>query len=612
MWIIRICAIWISRGGASPVSGSAPTIRNAGPAGVALTLGTIRDHVAAIARDMAIPATFRCSMGWVRRALRRNGIRCRSATGEAADQDHAAVRTCQDRLPQLLMYLAVRPRDVYNFDETALYLSVLPRKTYGESRVAGRKVAKERLTMGLLVNAEGTHAFRPLVISKAKRPRDFLPDYDPKNMLFTHFIEQLNATMLAKDRFIVILLDNASSHVIRSENAEADDMFGFRTRKLSNIRLVFLPPKTTAFTQPLDQGLIATTKIRYGQHWLRAFTQLWLEAGATTAAVRFRPNLRDVGLNNNGPNGGVNTSLAIDLDEEILDVGIMIGRLGLGASAMRAEEFVAVDSDQPTCAEPGPDPLAIEPAMAHSRASWEPPTTMHEVYEDENPETREARRTARAACEMLIRYARATCITPRDLCALFEIRNPIIIDRIERASPSINLNTPPLPSIRPAAAVLATASEATIPRRRGRVLPAWMTTPRRTRQELLDSGVGAVIGGYVDAAEWMALGSTVGGGGGEGAGGGEGGGGGGEGGGGEGGGGGLGGGLGGDGGGLGGGLGGDGGEGGGDFGGGGGRRGWEGTWGKWRWWRWAGCNMHREHIGFQNGGDAGKRKEKGQ
>ncbi|CAI7911826.1 unnamed protein product, partial [Closterium sp. NIES-53] len=252
-------------------------IRNAGPAGVPLTLMTIRDHVATFARGMDLPDTFRCSVGWVRRAMRRNGIRCRGAVGEAADQDHAAVRTCKEQLPQVLMYLSVHPRDVYNFNETALYLSVLPRKTYGAARVAGRKSAKERLTVRLLVNADGSHAFRPSVIHKAKRPRDFLPDYDPEELcyschnakgwmtapLFTYFIGQLNATMVAEDRQIVILLDNASSLIIRSNDATSEDLFGFRTRTLANIRLVFLPPNTTAFTQLLDQGLIAMMKARY-------------------------------------------------------------------------------------------------------------------------------------------------------------------------------------------------------------------------------------------------------------------------------------------------------------------------------------------------------------
>ncbi|CAI5473212.1 unnamed protein product [Closterium sp. Yama58-4] len=504
------------RGGAYPELELAMVrwIRNAGPAGVPLTLATIRDHVAVIARGMNLPPTFRCSVGWVRRAMRRHGIRCRSATGEAADQDHAAVRTCQQQLPQLLMYLALRPCDVYNFDETALFLSVLPRKTYGGARVAGRKLAKQRLTVGLLVNADGSHAFRPLVISKSKRPRDFLPDYDPEDLcywrsnakgwmtaaLFTHFIEQLNAAMVAEDRNIVILVDNASSHNLQSEDAESEDLFGFRTRVLGNIRPVFLPPNTTAFTQPLDQGLIATTKARYRQHWLRTVTSLWEAGGSLAAFARFRPNMRDaMDLAHVGRDGlatvgdGVVAALPIGLDADIGDVGIMIAALRLGPSAMPAAEFVAIDDDQPTCAEPGDDPLAIEPRTPYSATSWEPPATMQEV-------------------EMLIGYAKATGITPRKLCALFEIKNPIIVARMERASPSLNLNAAPpttpgllaseggAPS--PAAPVDGPAAT---PRRRGRVLPAWMYAPAPTRQQLIDSGVTAVMSGYVDAAEWMTM-----------------------------------------------------------------------------------------------------------
>ncbi|CAI7735935.1 unnamed protein product [Closterium sp. NIES-53] len=179
------------------------------------------------------------------------------------------------------------------------------------ARVAGRKNAKERLTIGLLVNADGSHAFRPLVISKSKRPHDFLPDFDP------------------------------------------DALCNWRNN---------------------------------AKGWMTA-------PGLTTGG------------------GGV-APLAIDLDGEIDDVGILIDRLGLGPSAMPAADFMAIDLGQLTCAKPGEDPLAHEPATTYSAASWEAPATMEAVYNDDNPASREARRTARAACEILFGYARATCITP--------------------------------------------------------------------------------------------------------------------------------------------------------------------------------------------------------
>ncbi|CAI5976115.1 unnamed protein product [Closterium sp. NIES-65] len=157
------------RGGAWPELEQAMSrwIANAGPAGVPLTLQTIRDHVAAIARNMGIPPTFRCSIGWVRRALRRQGVRCRAAQGEAASADMAAVRGAREKLPQLLTHLGVTPRDTFNLDETALWLPVLPRRTYSNGRIPGRKVPKDRLTVAFLVNADGSHVFRPLVIRRS-------------------------------------------------------------------------------------------------------------------------------------------------------------------------------------------------------------------------------------------------------------------------------------------------------------------------------------------------------------------------------------------------------------------------------------------------------------
>ncbi|CAI5980024.1 unnamed protein product [Closterium sp. NIES-64] len=174
------------RGGAWPEleQAMARCIANAGPAGVPLTLQTIRDHVAIMARNMGIPPVFRCSIGWVRRALRRQGVRCRAATGEAASADMAAVREAREKVPALLTHLGYQPRDTFNLDETALWLSVLPRKTYSNARIPGRKVSKERLTVAFLVNTNASHVFRPLVISKARRPHDFRPDYDPEAVCY--------------------------------------------------------------------------------------------------------------------------------------------------------------------------------------------------------------------------------------------------------------------------------------------------------------------------------------------------------------------------------------------------------------------------------------------
>ncbi|CAI5997716.1 unnamed protein product [Closterium sp. NIES-65] len=447
----------------------------------------------------------------------------------------AAVREAREKVPALLTHLGYQPRDTFNLDETALWLSVLPRKTYSNARIPGRKISKERLTVAFLVNADGSHVFRPLVISKAHRPHDFRPDYDPEAVCYWWhnakgwMTSALNAAMYAEGREIAVLLDNASSHMLRDECAWSEIVCGMRTTRLSNVRLNFLPPNTTAFTHPLDQGIIATAKARYRQHWLRAFTALWNDDGATSAVARYRPNLRDVlgWLSDAWMSVGARTiqrcfwrtgcmplswSLElthvyddeptppaypdIELADDIDDVGELIGGLGLGTGAMTAAEYVAIDEGEPTCAEAaaGATPDDADVGLAEL---WRAPTKMQAVYDESDPIGSEARRTARAASEMLIGYARAVSVTPRDLCHLFDIRNPIIRERMERASPALNLNTAPPPRLSP-----TVTPPPDTPRPRGRVLPGWMTQPSR-RQQLLDAGVGAAMGGYVEAAEWM-------------------------------------------------------------------------------------------------------------
>ncbi|CAI5467596.1 unnamed protein product [Closterium sp. Yama58-4] len=165
----------------------------------------------------------------------------------------------------------------------------------------------------------------------------------------------------------------------------------------------------------------------------------------------------------NGGNGAAIT----ELDEAEGDVGILIDRLGLGLATMPAGDFVRIDDNQPTCAKLGHIPLATEPPSAPHAEMWEASASMQAVYDDGNLATREARRYTRAASEMLIGYARATGIAPRDRYAMFDIRNPIIRARMERASPTLNLNSTPPPAM-----PLGATAPAETPRRRWRVLLA--------------------------------------------------------------------------------------------------------------------------------------------
>jgi hypothetical protein len=66
--------------------------------------------------------------------------------------------------------------------------------------------------------------------------------------IFLEYLQKLNAKMQIENRKALILLNNAPCHP---------------EMELSNVKLVFLPPNTTAGTQPLDSGIIRNFLIKY-------------------------------------------------------------------------------------------------------------------------------------------------------------------------------------------------------------------------------------------------------------------------------------------------------------------------------------------------------------
>ena len=67
--------------------------------------------------------------------------------------------------------------------------------------------------------------------------------------IFRKIIGRFNHEMVKSNRNVVLLLDNAPVH---------DDKLTF-----SNVKMVFLPPNSTAHYQPLDAGIIANFKNHY-------------------------------------------------------------------------------------------------------------------------------------------------------------------------------------------------------------------------------------------------------------------------------------------------------------------------------------------------------------
>jgi hypothetical protein len=138
---------------------------------------------------------------------------------------------------------------------------------------------KERLTVLLTTNATGTRKLKPIVIGKSINPRCFrnvnmsllsviyksTPKAWMRSDIFEDWLRNLDSRFRAERRNILLLIDNAPSHVdpgsILDEQLEIyNEINDFR---LTNIKIHFLPPNTTAHLQPMDAGIINNFKVKY-------------------------------------------------------------------------------------------------------------------------------------------------------------------------------------------------------------------------------------------------------------------------------------------------------------------------------------------------------------
>lgn len=222
--------------------------------------GTIlKEKAEEIAKKMNVE--FIASNGWIDRMKKRTGLVYKSVTGECKSVDLQEVEKWKSMLPELIS--GYQPKDIFNMDECGIFYNLLPDKTYtfkGEN-CHGGKLSKERLTILLGANMDGTEKLPILVLGKSKNPRCFhnvksLPcEYDSNKKswmtitIFEAYLKRLDSKMRKAKRNIIIFVDNCAAH---SKDA-----------KYSNIKLRFLPPNSTSLLQPMDRGVIKVFKQHY-------------------------------------------------------------------------------------------------------------------------------------------------------------------------------------------------------------------------------------------------------------------------------------------------------------------------------------------------------------
>ncbi|UYV67207.1 TIGD4 [Cordylochernes scorpioides] len=240
---------------------------------------------------------FTGSGGWIERWEARHGIKLRNICGESADVNRETMTNwLTDVMPNIISNYACK--DIFNADETGLFWRLLPDKTLhfkGETCTGG-KASKERITILLCCNMDGSEKMQPLVIGKAKQPRCFrgikhLPvQYEANQkawmtgLLFESWVRHIDKKMAGQHRQIILLLDNCGAH--------PPDMQG-----LTNTRIAFLPPNTTSMLQPCDQGIIRNFKMIYRTRLMRKYLTAYDAGTALTINLKQAVDIISVAWN---------------------------------------------------------------------------------------------------------------------------------------------------------------------------------------------------------------------------------------------------------------------------------------------------------------------------
>ena len=228
---------------------------------------------------LGVSEGFSYSRGWLQGFKHRHKISLRTIQGEAASVSDALVTEGWEKLLDDLAGYELC--DIYNMDETGLFFRLQPSKTLATGPVSGIKKCKQRITVALCANADGSHKLEPLVIGKSARPRCFPKTFDVQSVVnyhhnqkawmtaivFQQFLEKFDRLMCSRGRHVVLLLDNAPSHRIPPE--------------LTNVKVVMLPFNTTSHIQPMDAGIIKNFKVHYKRNLVKHYVREIDEKGSS-------------------------------------------------------------------------------------------------------------------------------------------------------------------------------------------------------------------------------------------------------------------------------------------------------------------------------------------
>ncbi|TDH73679.1 hypothetical protein CCR75_003215 [Bremia lactucae] len=156
------------------------------------------------------------------------------------------------------------PSDVYTVDETGLFYRASPHKLVQGDEVQSMLSEEARLTVLLAVNADASDLMEPYIIGNVVPPKTikmasisqlgyhYVCSSKARMtvFIFQQWLRDFNARMASAHRNVLLLMDNAPSHVLGCV-------------ALSNVRVVMFAPHLGMKVQPMRSGILLAFKGKY-------------------------------------------------------------------------------------------------------------------------------------------------------------------------------------------------------------------------------------------------------------------------------------------------------------------------------------------------------------
>ncbi|UYV80666.1 hypothetical protein LAZ67_19001323 [Cordylochernes scorpioides] len=211
----------------------------------------IRSKAEQFATEMG-KTDFKASSGWLDGFKERNKISFKTICGESGAVNLQVAEQWKNNLRELIQDKDAR--DVFNVDETA----------FKHEKCHGGKLSKERVTLLVGANMDGSEKLPLLMIGKAANPRCFKNvktkpvDYANSarawmtSYLFEKWLLNLDKKFTKEKRKVILFIDNCTAH-----NS---------IPPMENVEVIFFPANMTSVIQPMDKGVIKNLK-----HFYRRF-----------------------------------------------------------------------------------------------------------------------------------------------------------------------------------------------------------------------------------------------------------------------------------------------------------------------------------------------------